>query len=358
VIGKCRHEFDGGYRFDRIKKIRQLIRHVKETMHRSMVFNAITLAMTLFISHCLIGPAEAAGQAALPAPGPAVEGNVKSGAASLHYWVRGTGAPIVMLSGGPGFASYLHPVMAELSRGHRIVMLDQRGTGHSTVAPMDETTINVQALVEDLETLRKHLGIERWTVLGHSWGGMLAMRYSIAHPESIDALVLVGSGGMNRSFSTYFGSNIRARLLPSDLEAERYWSDPERQRTDPVRATVEVQRALLPGYFYNRAASLPINDALGKPGFFSSTMSGLINNDVADQDIRPGMASCSKPVLLLMGRQDPIGETTQYEIRDTCRLAKLEFIEKSGHFPWIEQPVPFYKSINRFLDTLPATDTR
>ncbi|TFW27980.1 alpha/beta fold hydrolase [Duganella callida] len=282
-----------------------------------------------------------------------VEGDLPSGAASLHYWVQGSGAPVVMLSGGPGFASYLHPVMAELAKsGHQAIMLDQRGTGRSKVTPMDATTINADLLVEDLEVLRKHLGLAHWSVLGHSWGGMLAMRYGIAHPDRTDALLLVGSGPMawTQEFQRYFSDNIHSRLLPSDLDSEAYWNDPERRKADPERANLESLRAILPGYFYNRKDGLAFHDGLSAPGAKSDAMSRYTMKQVAKQDLTEGMQAFGQPVLLLMGRQDPVGETTQYRIRDANRGAQLVFIEKSGHFPWIEQPVAFYGAVNGFLD--------
>ncbi|WP_431479239.1 alpha/beta fold hydrolase [Massilia eburnea] len=254
-----------------------------------------------------------------------IEGDVKSGAATLHYWSQGHGSPIVLLSGGPGFASYLHPVMAELAKsGHQAIMVDQRGTGKSTVAPLDESTISSRLLVEDLEVLRKHIGIQRWNVLGHSWGGMLAMRYGIAHQAAVNSLVLVGSGPMfmGAEFDRYFEDNIHSRLLPSDLEAEAYWMDPQRHKDSSRLVSVERLRAILPAYFYDRKNSLAFHQDLGAPG---------VKNE-------------------LMGRQDPIGETTQYQIRDACRTARLVFVEQSGHFPWLEQPAAFYRSINSFLD--------
>jgi proline iminopeptidase len=282
---------------------------------------------------------------------PVTEGDVRSGPATLHYWEQGTGAPVLLLSGGPGFASYLHPVMAELSRNHRVIMMDQRGTGHSPVAPLDATTISTGALINDLEVLRQHLHIAHWTVLGHSWGGMLAMRYGIARPEATDALVLVGSGGMNSDFYKYFSSNVRYRLLPSDLAVEAYWQEPERKRADPARARIEAMRAVLPGYFYDRKNSVAFSQALA-PADLNGSMQSLIFREIATQDLGPGMAAFNKPVLVLMGRQDPVGESVQYAIRDACRTARLAFIEKSGHFPWIEQPAAFYTAVDGFLGAL------
>ncbi len=74
---------------------------------------------------------------------------------------------------------------------YRIVMLDQRGSGHSTpFAELEEN--NTWALVADIEKLRTHLGIDRWVVFGGSWGSTLALAYAQTHPTHVKALVLRG----------------------------------------------------------------------------------------------------------------------------------------------------------------------
>jgi proline iminopeptidase len=101
------------------------------------------------------------------------------------------GAPVLVIHGGPGGAikpSYrrlLDPVR------HRGVLFEQRGCGRST--PLASLTANTTAdLVADCEAIREHLGIDRWTVLGGSWGSTLALAYAEAHPERIHALVVTG----------------------------------------------------------------------------------------------------------------------------------------------------------------------
>lgn len=285
-----------------------------------------------------------------PTPPAAVESELKVGAATLHYWSQGQGSPVVLLSGGPGFASYLQPVMAALAPEHRCILLDQRGTGKSVVVPMDTSTINVALLVEDLEALRRHLGFARWTVLGHSWGGMLGMAYAGAHPDSIQSLVLVDSGGMTLDFAGPFDDNLHGRLLPSDLDAEAFWRAPEQKKADPDHAGAEALVAILPGYFYDRRKALALMPTLLAPGFFSRPMSGLLWKDLgAHWDVQPGMKAFTRPTLILQGRQDPIDEATAFGIRDACRSSRLVFIEKCGHFPWLEQPEETYKALGAFL---------
>ncbi|MEZ5220579.1 MAG: alpha/beta fold hydrolase [Ilumatobacteraceae bacterium] len=101
------------------------------------------------------------------------------------------GAPVVVLHGGPGGA--IKPSYRRLldPRRHRGVLFDQRGCGRST--PLASLTANTTAdLVADCETIRRHLGIEQWTVLGGSWGSTLALAYAERHPDRVAGLVVTG----------------------------------------------------------------------------------------------------------------------------------------------------------------------
>ena len=117
----------------------------------------------------------------------------------LHYKVFGQGEPVLVLNGGPGFSGELVESIARViaRRGYAIVP-DQRGTGHSI--PKDETAITLDGSVADFEALREELGYLKWTVLGTSWGGMIAMDYASKHPSSLKGLVLVDRRGTSAAY--------------------------------------------------------------------------------------------------------------------------------------------------------------
>lgn len=101
------------------------------------------------------------------------EGYVDAGSGvRLFYRLLGTGGePVILIHGGPGFTSdYLADDMAPMARNRSVFIYDQRGIGKSTLVS-DSTGLAAQRYVEDLEAIRKHLGLEQLTLLGHSWGG-------------------------------------------------------------------------------------------------------------------------------------------------------------------------------------------
>ena len=86
------------------------------------------------------------------------------------------------------------PVGDFLPTGYQRIFFEQRGTGKSRPASVSPASLTLQTAIEDLEALRLHLQQDRLLLLGHSWGGMLAMAYAVAHPDHVDRLILIGSG--------------------------------------------------------------------------------------------------------------------------------------------------------------------
>ena len=110
----------------------------------------------------------------------------------------GSGPPVVVLHGGPGaHHDYLLPGFDALARGRELIYYDQRGGGRSPVAR--EVPVGWQDQVADLEVLRIHWELDRLTLAGYSWGGLLAELYAIEHPQRVERLALVSPAPAWRS---------------------------------------------------------------------------------------------------------------------------------------------------------------
>ncbi len=127
------------------------------------------------------------------------------------------GIPVVVLHGGPGggcspgMRRFFHPDV------YRIILFDQRGCGRSTphASVEDNTTWH---LVEDIERIRKHLGVDQWIVFGGSWGSTLALIYAETHPEHVRNLVLRGVFLMTQSELDWFYNGGAARFFPEEWQ--------------------------------------------------------------------------------------------------------------------------------------------
>ena len=144
------------------------------------------------------------------------------------------GQPVLMVHGGPGGGS--NPLMRRFHdpQKYRIILFDQRGCGRSTPhAELNENT--TWNLVEDIETLRKHLSVEKWQLFGGSWGSTLSLIYAVTHPERVSALVLRGIFLLRKKEIDWFYNQGCNALFP-DYYDELVSLIPAHERDDIVSA--------------------------------------------------------------------------------------------------------------------------
>jgi proline iminopeptidase len=280
----------------------------------------------------------------------AQEGVVPRNGFDLHYRAEGSGTPIVFLSGGPGLkVDYFIRAAQLFPSGYQRIYLEQRGTSRSRPAKLTAEIMTLANMVGDLEALRTHLKLERIILAGHSWGGMLAMAYGAAHPDRVDRLILIGSGGPTLEFQQWFFTNIGARLRPEDREASDYWDAAVKRGVDPDKAHLEILVAILPGYFFDRAKALAAAASVPEDAFHYDAKRLLDEDLRKSYDLRDALPKLSRPVLIVHGHQDPIGDKTAEDIHALLPSSTLRYINKCGHFPWIEQPEEMQSIIAEFL---------
>ena len=269
---------------------------------------------------------------------------------TLHYRVFGEGFPILLLSGGPGGSSdELLSVANRLEKAGRVILLDQRGTGKSKLKTLDTTTINLAAYVEDVEVVRRHLGIDTWVILGHSWGGTLAMAVAARYPQHVAGMILIESGGINLDFLEQVPTNMRH--TEEDQAALKYWSDPDRVAADPQRAAYESYKVWVSGTVYDRGNVAKAMEHF-RPEPHTNTIAGLMMKNLmaANYDLRDALSSFTSPVLIVQGKPGLMGASTAEQIHASLPNSALVFVEKCGHYPMFEQPKQFYATVEDFLD--------
>ncbi len=269
----------------------------------------------------------------------------------LRYRDYGQGEAVLLLMGGPGISGEgLEPVAQMIAKRGRAILPDQRGSGGSI--PDDPKVITLDATITDLEALRKELGLERWTVWGCSWGGMLALDYASKFPSSIKGLILVGSGGPSWAFAKAFSDNMKARMSVDDLNAQAYWSKPDIYAKDPARADFELMRAMLPSQFYDRAKAheaiatfKPVKES-SNPDFGEQVSTAFDQGAPARIE---SLKNLDIPALILHGRQDPMPESIALENQGLLKGSRLVWLDRCGHWAWIEQPAAVEKAMFEFL---------
>lgn len=262
----------------------------------------------------------------------------------IHYDVIGQGAPVVLLSGGPGFSpDYLRPIVDKLADKYQFILLHQRGTGKSSGA----TSLQLPKLVEDLEELRQTLGEPKLVLAGHSFGGIVSMMYAREHPDRTGMLVLIDSGGPTLKSLMKFNANLESRFTAEEKAAIAEWT--ARKKDDPARAVLEITKAKTAAYFADRSKAKLLTDPMTTESFRDATFWAIVPQMMA-LDLRAGLEKVQAPVLVIHGKQDPL-ESAQ-EVHETFPGSELVMLDDAGHFPWLEQPDKFYEKLDGFLTML------
>jgi proline iminopeptidase len=264
--------------------------------------------------------------------------------AVIYYEVIGGGAPVVLLSGGPGFSpDYLRPIAEKLKDDYQFILLHQRGTGKSS----STTELQLPRLVEDLEALRKKLDEPKLVLVGHSFGGIVSMMYAREHPDQTGMLVLVSSGGPTLKSVVKFNANLESRFTAEEKATIAEWTG--RLKKDHSRAVLEITRAKTAAYFADRSKAHLLTDTLTFDSFNDATFWAIVPQMMA-LDLRAGLEKVQAPVLVIHGKQDPL-ETAQ-EVHEIFPGSDLVLLDDAGHFPWLEQPDKFYEALGGFLHML------
>ncbi|MEO0512206.1 MAG: alpha/beta hydrolase [Planctomycetota bacterium] len=267
-----------------------------------------------------------------------VAGVVVDDGVELRVRSVGAGDAVVLLAGGPGFAGQqMWPIAEGVAEGHRAIVVDQRGTPASPVESFEDG-FTIEAAVADLEAVRAAMGLESWTLLGHSWGGLLSMAYAAEHPERVDALVLVSPAGIDSDFWAEYQANLGSRLTPGDLAAMRAVPPPTEQTPDAFAEYLRAMNlAMGPAGLADRSKADLLRAEMTEARF-EPRVTLAMQASLATFDFKPRLSGLEAPVTVIQGAADPIGLDATQRILDTIEGSERELIEGAGHWPFLETP--------------------
>lgn len=270
-----------------------------------------------------------------------------------YYQTFGTGHPILIINGGPGMNSNgFAQIAKKLSAHNQTIIYDQRGTGKSTLPVLDTATITMELMVQDMEALRKHLNIETWTVMGHSFGGILASYYATLHPARIDKLILSSSGGLNLDFLSYVGQSINARLSKQERDSLALWNENITHGDTSFYARLQRGKALAPAYLYNKKYVPIIAERLTQG---NATINSLVfaNLSTIRYDCTEKLKNFQPKVLIIQGKQDIIHEKTARLAQSVFPNARLALLDSCGHYGWLDKEAEYMMAVEKFLQEKP-----
>jgi proline iminopeptidase len=321
---------------------------------------------TLLLCLALV-PAGLAAQAPPPAAGggvyPVESGFVDANGVLLYYEAVGKGEPLVVLHGGPGAShEYFFPWLLPLARHNRLVFLDERGSGRSTKLE-DPAGYTVEAMAEDVEAVRRALGLGKVNLLGHSYGGVLAQSYALKYGANLDHLVLCSTFASTRAMNQVF-ARMKEKMPPElreridKLEAAGLFG--KGKDYEKGRYTAEyMQAAWGEGYFPYLFGRRPDpNYDPAAPGAMSwdlyREMWGSHGEFVIDGNLRAveytdRLASIKVPTLVTVGDHDECDPSLSEAIHAGIPGSRLVVFPQSGHMTFVDQTQLFLDAVDGFL---------
>jgi proline-specific peptidase len=293
-------------------------------------------------------------------------GEAREGFISFHghnVWYRIVGerdelgrAPLLCLHGGPGAThDYFAPLEDMTATGRRVVLYDQLGWGNSDHV-RDPSLWTVDLFLEELASVRDALDLDRVHLLGHSWGGMLALEYALTRPGGLASLTLADTTASTQEWLTET-ARLVAELPPDVREAisvhegQGTTDSPEYQEACKAFSRRHGGRHIDPRPEWVEKAFAKLEDnevylTMWGPSEFSATGS------LKDWDVRDRLGEIDVPTLIIAGRHDEatpvLAETLHQGIPGSCRV----IFEESAHFPHIEETERYLAVLGRFLDDL------
>ena len=287
----------------------------------------------------------------LPIPPPRARGFTTSTPVPLYWaeWGDPSAPPVLLLHGGPGAShDYLLPQMLELAREHRLVTYDQRGGGRSR-ADDDRHAIGWRDQAADVERVALELGIESLALVGYSWGGLLAMLYTLeANATRIGTapsrLALIDPAPVTRAFREQFEREFARRQAGPAVAALR--DELQRSGLRERDADAFRQRSFelsVAGYFADprRARNLT-------PFRVTGRVQQSIWQSLGAYDILPGLRTLRVPTFVVHGREDPIPLASSLEAARALG-AECVVLHDCGHVPYVEQPDQLFPPLLAFL---------
>jgi L-proline amide hydrolase len=261
--------------------------------------------------------------------------------------------PLLTLHGGPGAAHDCIEPLGELSaEGRSVIFYDQLGCGRSD-KPHDTTLWTIELFLDELDSVRSALGLERIHLFGLSWGGMLAMEYALRHPAGLLSLILASApSSMSRWTSE---ANRLRQMLPSSVQETLVLHEREGSTDSP-----EYQQAML--VFYERhvcrmkpwpdPVQRSIDQLMANPEVYL-TMNGPsefhVTGTLKDWSVLERLGEISVPTLVTCGRHDECTPEMSAETAAAIPGAKLVVFEDSAHFAHAEEPERYRQIVGEFL---------
>jgi proline iminopeptidase len=281
----------------------------------------------------------------------------------IYYEAFGVGSPLMIVHGGPGAShDYFLPYLAPLARHHQLIFIDERGSGKSQVLD-DPSGYTVEAMAEDVEAVRKELGLGRIALLGHSYGGVLAQAYALKYQQNLSSLILCSTFYSTSKMNEVFQKELAAmpaalRERIQKLEAEGLFGhgkDYQKNRYTDDYMIAAWGEGYFP-YLYQRHPDPnydPLDD--GKMSWdlyramWGSHGEFVIDGNLKSVEYADKLPSLRVRTLVTAGDHDECDPAQAKDLSGLIHGSRLVIFPQSGHMTFVDQPDLFNRTIDDFL---------
>jgi proline iminopeptidase len=282
----------------------------------------------------------------------------------IYTEIIGSGAPLIILHGGPGAShDYFLPYLLPLARHHRLVFIDERGSGKSEKL-QDVAKYTVEAMVEDVEAVRVALALGKIDLLGHSYGGVLAQAYAFKYQAHLSHLILASTLHSTAAMNSIF-VQMKARM-PAELRAriDKMETEDLFGRGKPFqhgRYTDDYMNAAWgEGYFPYLYANRPdpsfdpthdttawdvYREMWGSHGEF------IIDGNLKSVEYADRLPSIRVSTLLVAGDHDECDPSLSRDMHSRIPDSKIVILPQSGHMTFVDQRLLFIQTVDEFLSS-------
>ncbi len=285
-----------------------------------------------------------------------VEGYIPFKGYQTWYRIVGDGdkTPLLCLHGGPGAThDYLESLDAMADTGRRVIYYDQLGCGRSAIDVSKPELWTVELYVEEVDVVRRALGLDRIHLLGQSWGGMLAMEYMITQPQGVASLTIASSPASMHQWVAE--ANRLRELLPAEvqktlLEHETAGTTSSQQYKDATKVFNDRHVCrLLPYPDYMKRSF----DYLDEGGEVYNTMNGPnefhVIGTIRDWDVRASLGKINAPTLVTSGRHDEATPLIAETVKHGIPGAQWVIFENSSHSAHVEEADRYMQVLAQFI---------
>jgi proline iminopeptidase len=301
-------------------------------------------------------------------PAPSVyaqqDGFVDANGVLIYYVEFGKGPPLVILHGGPGADhTYFLPWLLPLARTHRLVFIDERGSGQSERL-QDVSQYTIESMADDVEAVRVALNLGNIDLLGHSCGGVLAEAYALKYQQHLNHLILNSTFASTREMNEVLARE-KAQMPPEKLkrlnELEQAGLFGKGALWEHGRYPAEYETlAWGDGYFrflygarpdaaYDPAqGNAPTNWELYRE-MWGSHGEFVIDGNLKSVEYVDRLPAIHVQTLIVVGDHDECDPSLSREMHEKIAGSKLAILPNAGHMNFVDQPEMWQKAVNRFL---------